>query len=199
VPRNRKKIGAESIDITGIRPAAWTASTCRTPPASWSASSLRNRLNDAGFVIGQHERNQRPAALAPPGIGKRAKVDPPIAGGRHPRTARLQTAPGQHRRMLDRRDQQPVERLPIGPLAGASASMLASVPPEVNTTLRGSARRARRPARGPPRSGAGRRGPRRAPRTDCRRTSSAPCGGARLRPQRSGCVPVEVDTLGHGL
>ena len=24
-------------------------------------------------------------------------------------------------------------------------------------------------------------------------------GGARLLPQRSGCIPVEVDTLGHGL
>ena len=78
--------------------------------------------------------------------------------------------------------------------------MLASVPPEVNTTLRGSAptsaatcsrassisRRAARPSAwtedGLP--------------DDVERGHG---GSARLRPQRSGCVPVEIDSIGHGL
>ena len=54
-------------------------------------------------------------------------------------------------------------------------------------------------ARAPPRPGAARPAPRHGPRTDCRSASSAADHRrARLRPQRRGGVPVEIDALAHG-
>ena len=78
--------------------------------------------------------------------------------------------------------------------------MLASVPPEVNTTLRGLGpdQRGDLLARLLDQAAGGaalgvHRG--RIAGTVKRRQH----GGARLRPQRRGRVPVEVDTVGHGL
>ncbi len=43
-----------------IRPAAWTASTCSSPPAACTISArLRDRLDHAGLVVGEHDRDQR--------------------------------------------------------------------------------------------------------------------------------------------
>ena len=43
-----------------MRPGACTASTCRRPLAAWTNSAdLRDRLDHAGFVVGEHDRNKR--------------------------------------------------------------------------------------------------------------------------------------------
>ena len=44
-----------------IRPAPWTASTCRSAACRMhQGRHLRDRLNNPGLVIGQHDRNERP-------------------------------------------------------------------------------------------------------------------------------------------
>ena len=149
------------------------------------------------------------SAAAALGGGQRAcaerrKIDPPVAGHRHPldRGGRKPAA-RQHRGVLDRGHQQALARRRFrrgSASTGESASMLASVPPEVNTTLRGSAptsaatllarlldQAARGAALGMDRGRiAG----------DLERGHG---GGARLRPQRRGRIPVEINSLGHGL
>ena len=70
------------------------------------------------------------------------KIDDAVRINRNlPRCAARKPPARQHRRMLDRRDQQPVERPLVGTawIEGESASAFASVPPEVKMTLRGSA------------------------------------------------------------
>ena len=87
-----------------IRPAAWTASTCRRPPAAVDeARRLRDRLDDPGFVVGGHDRHEHWAPERSQALFERRKVDLTIpahrqtldASGREP-TAR------EHRGMLDR-------------------------------------------------------------------------------------------------
>ena len=44
----------------GIFPSAWIASTCSSPPAAWTMSAAcRHRLDGAGLVVGEHDRDQR--------------------------------------------------------------------------------------------------------------------------------------------
>ena len=141
------------------------------------ASCLRNRLNDAGFVIGEHERNECPWSLEAAracASAARSIRPSPVAGTRS--TADGCKPPSrQHRRVLDRGHQQPLERLPMGSArrrerqhVGLRAARGEHHVARLSSNQRGD------PRRGHPQSAAGRRGPRHAPRTDCRRSRTRP-------------------------
>ena len=136
-----------------------------------------DRLNDAGLVIGEHQRNQRTRRFRDR-PRQRRKIEPPIGdrpanssiasrGNRPP--ARTETCS-----MAESRSRERGRLSPAISIAGVSASILASVPLEVKNTSPAARRRARRPVRAPARSRAARRGPRRAPRTDCRGAQARP-------------------------
>ena len=103
-PESVRRSAPSALISHGIRPAAWTASTCRTPPAAWvRRAACRNRLNNAGLVVGEHQRNQRPAPAAPPEASASAarSIRPsPVTGTRLDRRGGKPSA-GQHGGMLD--------------------------------------------------------------------------------------------------
>ena len=171
---------------------------------AWTMSAIsRDRLDDAGLVVGEHHRNKR--TLGPSKArSKSMKIDNAVAGDRQflDRVGG-KAAAAAHRRMLDRRDKQPVAPALCGqPIssAGVSASMLASVAPLVKVTFLASAptraatcsrassiNSARRPALGMHRGGiAG-------------QLQRGGHGRARLLPQRRGGIPVEIGPFSHGI
>ena len=166
---------------------------------------LRDRLDHAGLVVGEHERDQRPrtparaSALKPP-LERRQIDDPSSVTGSSSTCSRSKAPARQHRRMLDRRDQQPVARRPAGsPTAMASApAYWPRSPPEVKVTQRGSP-----PTRAATLS--------RASSIDWRAARPSACTEEglpasvergqhrrpRLRAQRRRRIPVEIDPRHH--
>ena len=141
VRRKRQQIGPGRARSNGIFPNAWIASTCSSPPAAWtmSATSATGWMR-AGLVVGQHHRDQR---RRPVGKQRAQMIEIDQAGARDvDGLDRLRRKPParEHRGVLDRRDQQPLHRHPAPRRRpGVSASALASVPPEQNTTSCGRA------------------------------------------------------------
>ena len=110
--RDRVKIGSQSIDIDGnLARGLHGVDVQQAAMGMNPRSHLRNRLNNAGLVVGQHHGDQR---ARPPRQGRleRIEVDQTGAGHRNldDRVLRKSSA-RQHRRMLDRRQHQPLERL----------------------------------------------------------------------------------------
>ena len=155
---------------------------------------LGDRLDHAGLVVGEHDA--RPAAAqsaSRAGSRSAGQIDNASLPSPECSSARGKPPAAPHRRMLDRRHQQRRRRS-----AGDSASVLASVPPDVNTTS---------PRLGPdqrrdllprvldeaPRA----RGRRHGPRTDCRQVQRRRPWRPAPRPQRRGRVPVEIGLRRH--
>ena len=131
-PWGRKLLGRERTRSAGSRarsigtfPAVWQASVWKRIPApSGDRRDLLDRLEDAGLVVGVHDRDQPGgrAERAPHVVG----VDPPSAADRQvgdPVAQRLQEpARGEHRRVLDPRgddvDRRPRPGREPGPRAG---------------------------------------------------------------------------------
>ena len=165
-------------------------------------SDLANRLNNSGLVIGEHHRNQRRRADRSAACSASRSTMPGF-GHRNPRDLfrpqSVRPAPP-----TDARSPIPAAgRKPPGPRPadqpGDSARALASVPPEVKTTSAGSAptsardlpaRLLDRPARGAAFGMDGGRVP--------GKFQGRQHGGARLRPQRRGGIPVEIGTPALG-
>ena len=163
--------------------------------------NLRDRLDHAGLVIGEHHRNKRmlgPSKRA----SKSMKIDHTVAGDRQffDRFGR-ETPAAAHRRMLDRREKQPVaqglnaadldrrgQRQHIGfggatgegDVLGLAAGQIRDFFPCHFNEL------ASRPSFG----------------MDRGRIAGQPQrgddGGVRLLPQRGGGIPVEVGPFAHG-
>jgi hypothetical protein len=195
VRRKRHQIGAERIDIArdaarapgphrhAAAARAWTISAPRRPAGSrrsrcWPASPTPARRPPISSSSRSVEDRRRP---------RRDRRWSSIA---RPQTARPR-AP-RHARWPKPAAARPGAAPAESP--GVSASALASVPPEVKMTLRGSAptsardRTARvldQPAR--------LRGPRHGPRTDCRSVQRRRHRRLRFRAQRRGRIPVEID------
>ena len=171
-----------------IRPAAWTASTCRRPPASCtSARRFGNRLNTPVSLLASMRETsgrRRPWRSA---LRKRREIDDAIR--RRPEFSRpLRRQIARPPAPTDARSPRPATR--VAATAGDSASILASVPPEVNTTLRGSApTSAATCSRAVPRSAAP-RGPRAWTDDGLPQTSSAATTAARAC-GRSGAVAFQ--------
>ncbi len=128
--------------------------------------NLGHGLDDAGLVVGGHERDKRRTA-----IGEKrtepSEVDDTRFGHRaHRHRLGREAATGQHAGMFNGRNDEARER-PLGAIpekSGDSTVAAASLPPEVKVTQRGSAptrtatdcrassiiRRAARPRHGPP-------------------------------------------------
>ena len=141
VGRERQQIGAQHGDIAiDAARRLHGIDMEQTARRMHDRRGLRDRLNDAGFVIGEHQRNQRPRRFgngfgaAPPDRAapahRPAIPRSPRAGNRPPaRTEACSTAESKSR-----------ERGRLSPaisIAGVSASMLASVPLEVKNTSPG--------------------------------------------------------------
>ena len=120
------QIGAQLADIAidpARRPAPRRHAARRWRHARSSAIS-RDRLDHAGLVVGEHHRDQR--TLGPSnGASKSMKIDHAVAGHRQ-FLDRIGGKPpaAAHRRMLDRRDKQPVAQR----LAPADLDRRASAP-----------------------------------------------------------------------
>ena len=95
------------------------------------SASFADRLNDAGLVVGKHERDQRPLGV------RDQRLEPPRSTTPSPVTGSSVTAPKPaarpHRGMLDRGNEKARHQA-----SGVSASMFASVAPEVKITPAGS-------------------------------------------------------------
>ena len=163
------------------RPAGSRRSRC-SPPSARRERAVRQRLS-----------SRRCSA---------AEIDHAIAVDRKLLDlGRREPSARQHRRMLDRRDQQAVERPLVARdlrSSGDSASAFASVPPEVKMTLRASAptsaaTRSRACSIMLPRRTAFAVDRGRVPGQFQRRATSR----ARLGPQRRTRIPVQVGTRDH--
>ena len=205
-PESVSKIGAERIDIAWESvPAACTASTCSRPPAAWTmpAACATGCTTPVSLLASMSETSGLPPVARRQRSRQRGKVDPPVGVDRNLLDRVRRKAPARAAPTDARSPRPAADRAAVSPAVrspATSASMLASVPPEVKTTSRGSAptsaatcsracsirRRAARPSActedGLPTT-----------------SSAAAWRGARLRPQRRGGIPVEIDALGHGL
>ena len=130
VRRQRHQIGAERLEITGdaARPLH-RVDMQEAAGRMHDRRRLRDRLDHAGLVVGEHQRDQRPRAAG--------QACAPALRDRR----RRRPSPGFPRpRQIVRRSRTDgcsiAETSSVSPSAGDSASMLASVPPEVNTTSR---------------------------------------------------------------
>ena len=165
--------------------------------------SFGDRLNDAGLVIGEHQRNQRRGDFAT-ACGQRREIEPAIRVDRQsPRSRRAETG----RRPAPRRVRSPRAKAAArgrfssqSSIAGVSASILASVPLEVKNTS---------PGRAPTSAATCSRArsiTRRAARPSACTEDGLPgapkrIGKRRLRllAQRRGGVPVEIAALWHSV
>ena len=165
---------------------------------------LAHRLDHAGLVVGRHQGHQRRSrALG----GRRRKPRLQVADRRHAVAARRRNArpagnrrpPAPRRARCRRRSRRRSSRCRRARSIRLSASAFASEPPEVKITLRGSAPTARRDLLARLLQDA----PGRAPLGMHRRrvpdgVHGRSHGGARLRTQRRGRIPVEIDPFRHG-
>ena len=110
VRRQRQKIGAQVIEIERDSPRRLDRIHMqKTTRLVDDLSDLADRLNNAGFVIGQHDGNQRrrPGQQRPQRVARPPRpANPPesracASGAKAPAS--------QDGRMLDRRNQQPVD------------------------------------------------------------------------------------------
>jgi hypothetical protein len=87
-----------------IRPATWTASTCRRPPAEWTRrAACETGLDDPGFVVGGHDRHEHWAPERSQALFERRKVDLTIPAHRQTLDASSgEPTAREHRGMLDR-------------------------------------------------------------------------------------------------
>ena len=137
VRRHRHKIGAQRLDIAG-NPAR------RLDRIDMQQAARRmhqvGRLGTGWITPVSLLASIRETSGRPPAASCAARAPPdrprPLASTRTVSTCRPNRPPRQHRRMLDRRHHQPLAA-PAALTPGDSASALASVPPAVNTTLRG--------------------------------------------------------------
>ena len=128
----------------GIRPAAWTASTCSRPPAAWtsSAAAATGWSTPVSLLACMIETSAGPRPGSP---SRRSQIGQDRRRRRPLRRSPRRRSPGKpaaaaHRRMLDRRRPAAGRAAPCRPgrsIAGVSASAFASVPPDVKMTLRG--------------------------------------------------------------
>ena len=162
---------------------------------------LSDRLNDAGFVIGKHHRNQRPRGLLQRDV-ERHEIDHAVAGDRERLDALVgKTAAGcepKDARLRIRTDRSRGSLRPATSNAGVRASMLASVAPLVNVTFFGIgadqmgdllARLLHQATDG---AALGVHGG-----SISGQSQGAAHGGPRLLAQRGGGIPVEIRALGH--
>ena len=202
VRRKRQQIGAQIALISqrnsSRAPGPHRHAGGRPPHAP--GRRPRDRLKDAGLVVGEHQRDQRRGL---PGARERLRQRRQIDARRRAVTATCSTMRGrkpparQHRRMLDRRDQQPVAGRAAGPDRRRQRQHvgLGAARGEHHIARLGADQRRDLP-RAPPRPGGARRGP-----SACTedglptRSSAASHGGARLRAQRRGRIPVEIDAV----
>ena len=203
VRRKRHKIGAHRIDIKRYFSKGLDRVDMQQSARGMDDfGRLRDRLNRAGFVVGQHDRHQcrRPVRRAPGADGP----DPPgrNASRRRSRSPRAETARPQAPRHA--RSPRPAAAEPGGPdprrSPGVSASALASVPPEVKTTSRGSAPTAA--ATAALASSTSRRALRPSAWTEeglPARSHAAAIASPRLGAKRRGRIPVEIDPVRHGV
>ena len=211
VRRERHEIGAERIDIAGDAPGRLhRVDMQQAARRMHDGGRFGDRLHDAGLIVGEHDRNQRPAALRQR-FCERRKIR--AAHRRRPEDPRSRRAGNRPPARTEECSIAEIKSRSRGrfssavSIAGVSASMLASVPLDVKNHVRRLARRPVPPlARAPARPGAAPPVPRRAPRTDCRRTASASAqrrgasaaAAAPWRSNRDRCAPpltIEVNGL----
>ncbi len=123
MPRNRQKVGAQDIDIN-IHSSGTLHGVDMQDAACLmhQGRHLRDRLNNPGFVIGQHHRNERAAFLVLPPCaelpGERSEVDHARFGHREsPHRPGRKAASRQDRRVLDARHQQVTKGRLVRPTA----------------------------------------------------------------------------------
>src|SRR6266566_227226 len=199
VPGQGQKISPEGVDIAGNSTRGLDrVDMQRAARRVDYARSLRNRLNNAGLVVGKHERNERSALERSHAPLECRKVDLPASAHRQALDSRRREPPaGEHRGMLDRRNQELAARrflgcrherqhVGLGAARGEHhAARLGShqpghlLPRLLDQTARGAALDVDRGRI----TGHFQRGER---------------GRARLLPQRRAGVPVKINTLGHG-
>ncbi len=199
---NRQKVSGKVADIAGNSPETLNRIDVQEPARLvHQAGNLGDRLNNPGFVIGQHERNQQPLSrkLDQPTL-ECAEIDCAAIRDRQlVHHVSGKPAAGENRRVLDGGDQQPLTwRLPgsqrrcqrqhvgLGPPRGEhyiawfrrdqGGDLLACLLHDL----------ARRPALGMNRGGI-------ADKVERRKH-----GGARFWSQRGGGVPIEINAIGHG-
>ena len=179
-----------------MRPAACTASTCSRPPAACTiaAASATGCITPVSLLASISETSGR-AALET-AAGQRREIDAPVGiDGNSSIASRGNSAARAHRgcSIADIKSLSRGRFSPAVSIAGVSASMLASVPPQVKITLAGraptsaatcsrarSTSRARRTALGMHRGWIA---------DDRQRLAQR---RPRLRPQRRGRVPIEI-------
>ena len=192
VGRKRHQIGAQRGDVAGDTARRLNRIDMDEPARGMHLrGGLRHRLDHAGLVVGEHQRDQRPDR---PAIAARSAVrssTPALVTG-------ICSAAANRPPLRSPKDARSPTPAACRPSAGDSASMLASVPPEVNTTSPGAAptsaatllarvfhQAARRPPGGMDR------------RRIAGQASAAVTAALRLRPQPATRVPVEIDPVGH--
>ncbi len=200
MPGQGEKVSAEDIDITGNSTHGLNRVDVQDGARRvHHARGLRNRLNNTGLVVGEHERNERPALERGHAPFERRNVDLPVSGHGQPLDRRRREPPaGEHRGMLDRRNQEFVarrsincrrERQHVGLGAARGEHHVARVgsherghlvPRLLDQAARGAALHMDR----------GRIAGRRQRRQRRR---------ARLVAQRRACVPIKINALHHGL
>ena len=200
VPGQGEKISSERVDITGNSTGGLDRVDVQHAARGMDyARGLRNRLNNAGLVVGEHERNERSALERSHAPLKRRKVDLAASGHRQALDrCRREPPAGEHRGMLDRRNQELLARRSIGCRHERQHVGLRAARGEHHAARRGSHQRGHLLARLLDQTARGAaldvdrgRVAGRLERRERRR--------ARLLPQRRAGVPVKVNTLGHGL
>ena len=130
VRRQRHQVDArDALTSIGILPAAWTASQCTSAPCRRAAATTsRDRLEDAGLVVGEHHRDQRrPDRLEQ--LGQPSRSITPC------RSTGIRSASG----AAARTESCSIAETSLAPLTLCNAWLFASVPPLVNTTASGGA------------------------------------------------------------
>ena len=201
VRRKRHRSAPSALISQAMRPAACTASTCNKAAGRMhDGRRFGDRLNHAGLVVGEHERNQRPATARPQRASASAarSTRPSAVDRQYPRSPRRGKRPPARTEGCSIADMSSRSRGRFSravSIAGVSASTFASVPPEVKITFAGSRADESRDLPRAPLDQAPRRaafGMHRGRIAD-QRSSAAAWRARASRPQRRRRIPVEIE------